>query len=174
MSAKICLVVAAAENWVIGVDNKMPWHLPKDLKFFKNTTMAKPILMGRKTFESIGRPLPGRLNIVITRQSDWQVDGVQVAGSVEAAIELAQAWCEQNKQAELMVIGGAEIYAQLLPKAERIYLTRVEASPVGDAVFPEPDEQHWREVQREAHLACEQNPYNYAFCTLERVTSGDK
>ncbi|MCV6615564.1 MAG: type 3 dihydrofolate reductase [Cellvibrionaceae bacterium] len=167
---KLCLVVAAAQNNVIGVDNELPWHLPEDLKYFKRITMGKPIVMGRKTFESIGRPLPGRHNIVITRQHNWQREGVTVVHDVESAIAAAAA---EPNQAELMVIGGAEIYRQALPLAERIYLTRVACELEGDAFFPELAPQQWRQVACEQYAACERNPYDYAFCVLERVTSGD-
>lgn len=166
----VCLVVAAAENNVIGVDNELPWHLPKDLQYFKQLTMSKPIVMGRKTFDSIGRPLPGRENIVITRQQDWQHEDVHVVHDLAAAVELAQ---QLNPALDVMIIGGAEIYRQSLPLAEKIYLTRVYTELDGDAFFPALDASQWRETACEKHPACERNPYPYAFCVLERVTSGD-
>lgn len=170
---KICSVVAAGVNRLIGIDNGLPWHLPKDLKYFKSITIGKPIVMGRKTYESIGRPLPGRHNIVITRQQNWSADGVVVVGDITSALEQARSWCLENSQDEVMIIGGAEIYQQSMVSVERIYLTRVEAELEGDAFFPPLDEENWREVSRENHFACAQNPYNYSFCVLERVTSGD-
>lgn len=170
---KLCLVVAAAKNNVIGVDNKLPWHLPKDLQYFKRLTMAKPIVMGRKTFESIGRPLPGRENIVITRQTDWQFEGVTVVHDLPAAIARGEMLLAGQEGDELMVIGGAEIYQQALPHADKIYLTRVECVLEGDAFFPTLEDTQWCEISCEKHLACERNPYDYAFCVIERVTSGD-
>lgn len=167
----ICLVVAAAENNVIGIDNKMPWHLPKDLQYFKQVTMSKPIIMGRKTFDSIGRPLPGRENIVITRQQEWQHDGVHVVNNIGAAIEFAE---QLSPHSDVMIIGGAEIYRQSLERADKIFLTRVYTELDGDAFFPSLDAAQWREISCEKHAACERNPYPYAFCVLERVTSGDK
>ncbi|GAA6151152.1 dihydrofolate reductase [Pseudoteredinibacter isoporae] len=166
----VCLVVAAAENNVIGVNNELPWHLPKDLQYFKQLTMSKPIVMGRKTFDSIGRPLPGRENIIITRQRDWQHEGVRVVHDLDAAVSLAK---QLNPALDVMVIGGAEIYRQALPMAEKIYLTRVYVELEGDAFFPTLDDGQWQQTACEEHPACERNPYPYAFCVLERVTSGD-
>lgn len=166
----ICLVVAAAKNNVIGVDNKMPWHLPKDLQYFKQLTLSKPIIMGRKTFDSIGRPLPGRDNIVITRQQEWCHEGVHVVHELDAAIGLA---AELNPSADVMIIGGAEIYRQALSLADKVFLTRVDAKLDGDAFFPALDSTQWRQTSCEEHGACERNPHSYAFCVLERVTSGD-
>lgn len=166
----VCLVVAAAKNNVIGVNNELPWHLPKDLQYFKKLTLSKPIIMGRKTFDSIGRPLPGRENIVITRQQQWAHDGVRVVHDLDAAIALAR---ELSPDADVMIIGGAEIYRQALPVADKVFLTRVDAVLDGDAFFPALDSTQWRETSCEEHGACERNPYSYAFCMLERVTSGD-
>jgi len=142
----LSLIVAMARNRVIGRDNAMPWHLPEDLKFFKSMTMGKPIVMGRKTFESIGRPLPGRLNIVITRDSAWQHEGVAVAHSLEDALALAQADPGAREAGEIMVIGGEQIYRAALKKADRLYITRVDTEVAGDAYFPEFDEGDWRQV----------------------------
>lgn len=135
---KLSLIVAAANNNVIGRNNELPWHLPQDLKYFKSVTLGKPVIMGRKTFESIGKPLPGRTNIVITRQSDWQHAGVLVASSVEDALGLAENFRNELGQPaeEIMVIGGAEIYRSALPIASRVYLTRIDANIDGDAHFP--------------------------------------
>jgi dihydrofolate reductase len=142
---KLSLIVAAANNNVIGRNNELPWHLPQDLKYFKSVTLGKPVIMGRKTFESIGKPLPGRTNIVITRQSDWQHAGVLVASSVKDAVALAENFRNELGQAseEIMVIGGAEIYRSALPLADRVYLTRIEANVVGDAWFPELRDTDW-------------------------------
>lgn len=136
-SPKISIVVAAAENNVIGHQGEMPWHVSGDLKNFKAITSGKPIVMGRKTFESIGRPLPGRQNIVVTRNADWQADGVDVAATLDAALELA------GNAAEIMIIGGGQIYAQALPLASRVYLTRIHTEPEGDTSFPALSEQDW-------------------------------
>ncbi len=158
----ISLVVAMARNGVIGRDNALPWRLPEDLKRFKATTMGKPILMGRKTYESIGKPLPGRTNIVLTRDRGWRADGVQVVGSVVEALQQAR------DAAELAVIGGAEIYRLTLPVAGRIHLTRVEAQVVGDTVFPELDPTQWLSSQVGSLPADERNQYPMTFLTLER------
>ena len=162
---KISIVVAMDSNGVIGKDNELPWHLPADLQHFKKTTMGKPILMGRKTWESIGRPLPGRTNIVITRDSDYQADGCVVVNSIDAAMAAAA------EQDEVMVIGGAEFYRQVLPRADTLYLTRIHASFDGDTVFPELNAADWREVERSDQSADEKNPHDYSFIRLERVTA---
>lgn len=152
----IALIVAMAANRVIGRDNALPWHVPADLSHFKKLTLGKTVVMGRKTFQSIGRPLPNRHNIVVTRDPDWRADGVTVAHSLSEA--LARAVGE-----EIMVIGGAGLYAESLPFAGRIYLTEIEAAPEGDTHFPElgPD---WREMARERHPG---DPA-YSFVLLER------
>ena len=152
-------------NGVIGKDNELPWHLPADLQHFKKTTMGKPILMGRKTWESIGRPLPGRTNIVITRDSDYQADGCVVVNSIDAAMTAAAG------QDEVMVIGGAELYRQVLPRADTLYLTRVHASVDGDTVFPGLNAADWQEAERSDQSANEKNPHDYSFIRLERVTT---
>jgi dihydrofolate reductase len=142
---KLSLIVAAANNNVIGRNNELPWHLPQDLKYFKSVTLGKPVIMGRKTFESIGKPLPGRTNIVITRQSDWQHAGVLVASSVKDAVALAENFRNELGQTaeEIMVIGGAEIYRSALPLADKVYLTRIDADVIGDAWFPALSETDW-------------------------------
>lgn len=136
---KLAIIVAAARNGVIGRNNQLPWHLPQDLKYFKAVTLGKPVIMGRKTYESIGRPLPGRTNIVITRDHSWSADGVKVVHGLEEALAVA----EGSSAAEVMVIGGAEIYKAALPLAQRIYLTQIEASPDGDAFFEIPAQSGW-------------------------------
>lgn len=161
-SPSITLVVAMAENRVIGIDNGLPWRLPADLQHFKRVTMGKPVVMGRKTFESIGRPLPGRRNVVVSRNADYQAEGCETFTSVASVLEcLAQA-------PEIMVIGGANLYAQLLPHAHRIHLTLVHASVPGDAYFPELDHARWRTLSREDHAADERNNVAYSFLVLER------
>jgi len=164
----LSIIVAAANNRAIGKNNQLLWHLPEDLKYFKRITMGKPIIMGRKTFESIGRPLPGRLNIVMTRQTDWQHAGVTVVNSVDEAMQIADAQAYIDGVEEVMVIGGAELYEAALPAASRVYLTRVDTIIEGDAFFPQLDEQQWHEVSRESFAASGANPYDYAFCVLER------
>ncbi|AHK17042.1 MULTISPECIES: type 3 dihydrofolate reductase [Thalassolituus] len=164
---KLSLMVAVAQNRVIGRNNALPWYLPEDLKYFKKTTLGKPIIMGRKTFESIGKPLPGRTNIIITRQPDFTADGIKVVHTVEAARELAESICLVNGQDEAMIIGGAEIYGLTLPHCDRLYLTEVHADVEGDAFFPEYDKAAWQEVVREDFAADGPNPYNYSFVVYE-------
>jgi dihydrofolate reductase len=160
---KISLIVAMDSNGVIGSDNGLPWHLPADLQHFKKTTMGKPILMGRKTWESIGRPLPGRTNIVITRDSGYQAAGCVVVNSIDAALQAA------GEQDEVMVIGGAEFYRQVLPQADTLYLTRIHEAFSGDTFFPELNEADWREVERSDQVANEKNPHDYSFIRLDRI-----
>ena len=142
-SLPLCLIAALAENRVIGRDNQLPWHLPADLKHFKALTLGKPIIMGRKTWDSLGRPLPGRLNLVVSRQPGLQLQGAEVFPSLEAALERAEAWARAEDAEELMLIGGAQLYAQGLAQAARLYLTRVGLNPQGDAHFPEVAETDW-------------------------------
>lgn len=165
---KLSMIVAAAQNRVIGRDNALPWYLPNDLKYFKQTTLGKPIIMGRKTYESIGKPLPGRTNIVITRQRDYQPEGVKVVHSVAEARDLAESVCLIDGQSEAMIMGGAEIYALALPDADRLYLTEVHADVEGDAYFPEYDKTAWQEVSRDNFEAEGPNPYNYSFVVYDR------
>jgi dihydrofolate reductase len=162
MTAVISLVVAMAHNNVIGRDNGLPWgRLPEDLKHFKTVTLGKPVLMGRKTYESIGKPLPGRANLVLTRDRGWKADGVTVVHSLDEVQALAGD--------ELSGIGGAEIYRLLMPVASRIYLTRIDADIPGDTVFPSLDMSEWRETASRSFAADERNAYNMTFVTLERV-----
>jgi dihydrofolate reductase len=158
----ISMIVAVAANGVIGVGNKLPWHLSEDLKYFKRVTMGKPIVMGRKTFASIGKPLPGRPNIVVTRNAGWAAEGVHVAHSLEEGLALAEKLAEDG---EVMVIGGAEIFNAAAPLAQRLYYTEVKRDYLGDAFFPKPDPAVWREVSREEH---DGDPA-YAFLLLEKI-----
>lgn len=160
---KLSIVAAVAENGVIGLDKGIPWHLPADLAHFKTLTMGKPILMGRKTFESIGRPLPGRHNVVVSRDPSLSFAGCSVVGSFEDALQLLKS------AEEVMVIGGAEIYRLALPLADRLYLTRVHASFEGDTYFPDYDPDLWREVAIEEHAADGRNPHAYSFVILDRI-----
>ena len=145
MTVAIAIIAAVAANGVIGNGNAIPWRLPSDFAHFKRMTVGKPLIMGRRTFESIGRPLPGRTNIVVTRQEGYHPDGVIVVPSLEAALDRAQEITQADRANEVMVGGGAEIYAQALPIADRLYITHVGANPDGDAYFPTVDMQQWRE-----------------------------
>jgi dihydrofolate reductase len=165
---RLAVIVAAAENGVIGRDNALPWHLPGDLRYFKRVTMGKPIVMGRKTFESIGRPLPGRTNIVISRQGGYGAEGVRVVSSLDEALALAEDIALVDGVEELIVIGGAEIYAAALPRAQRIYLTRVHAEVEGDAHLPDIDWSAWREISREDHDATPPDSHAYSFVIYAR------
>lgn len=165
----ISLIVAMAQNRIIGRNNKLPWYLPEDLKYFKRVTMGKPIIMGRKTFESIGRPLPGRANIVVTRNEDYAAEGIKVVHDLEQAKALCESITMIDGQSEAMVIGGAEIYQQALGYADRLYLTEVHADVEGDASFPDFDRSQWQEVGREDFQASGPNPYAYSFLVLERA-----
>ena len=160
----LSLLLAADENNVIGKDNQLPWHLPNDLKYFKNQTWAMPILMGRKTFESIGKPLQGRKSIVITRSNEWKHDGVEVVHSVEEAIEKAKEFAVK----EIFVIGGAEIFQTAFAEANRIYLTRIHHQFDGDAYFPEVSDKDWNLVQSRFCAADEKNKYDHTFQVWER------
>lgn len=166
---RIALVVAMAENRVIGVDGGLPWRLSSDLKYFKRVTMGKPIVMGRRTYESIGRPLPGRDNIVITRNAEFAADGVHVTGDVPSALSLAHTLAKEKGADEICVIGGGDIYRQTLPMADRVYLTEVHMSVDGDTMFPELDQADWRKTSREAHCAGEGDSADYEFVVLDRV-----
>ena len=159
----VSLLVAAAENGVIGRDNTLPWHLSDDLRRFKALTLGKPMLMGRKTFESIGKPLPGRTSLVLSRSRDWTRPGATVVRSLEEALERAGA------VPELVVIGGAEVYRLALPHAQRIYLTRVHAEISGDTVLPPLDATTWRETEREFHAADARHAHAFTFIVLERA-----
>lgn len=161
---KISMIVAMAENRVIGLDNKMPWHLPADLHYFKKTTLGKPVIMGRKTYDSIGRALPGRLNIVVSRDATLAISGVTCVTSVEQALQVA-AGVE-----EVMIIGGATIYDYFLPVANRLYLTLIDLETKGDTCFPDYLAQGtWQEINREHYSADEKNAHDLEFVTLDRV-----
>jgi len=168
----LAIIVAAAENGVIGRNNGLPWHLPQDLRYFKQVTMGKPIVMGRKTFESIGRPLPGRSNIVISRNITFSAAGVRIVATLDEAISLADDIAQTDGAAEVVVIGGAEIYRLAMPRAQRLYLTEVHAIVEGDAMLPPIHWPDWREVSRERHAASAGNPFDYSFVVYERVSAG--
>ena len=165
MKMRISLIVAMAKNRVIGSKNKMPWHLPADFTYFKKVTMGHPVIMGRKTFESIGRPLPGRRNFVISRNAALRADGVEFVTSLDAAID---ACASQNTCQEAFVIGGATLYFEALAHADRIFVTEVDALPEGDTFFPILDAKQWREVARERCEADGKNAHAMEFTVLER------
>jgi len=159
----LSMIVAHADDRIIGKDNDMPWHLPADLAYFKKTTLGKPIIMGRKTYESIGRPLPGRQNIVISRDENYHAEGVDSVTSVEQALTLA------GNVEEIMVIGGGAIYQHCLPFANRLYITHIKANVDGDTRFPEYDvENDWLLKQSELFGADEKNGYELNFCVYDR------
>jgi dihydrofolate reductase len=161
---RVSIVVATDEHGGIGLEGRLPWHLPNDLKRFKALTMGKPIVMGRRTFDSIGRALPGRVNIVVSRQSGLGIDGCVVVPSLEAALEAA------GDADETCVIGGAEIYRLALPLAGTLHLTRVDATVGADTFFPVIDAAQWEEISREDCPADERHAYPYSFVTLRRVS----
>lgn len=160
-------IVARADNGVIGKDNGLIWHMPHDLKFFKETTSGHYVLMGRKSYESVGKPLPNRLNIIITRNTDYSVEGAMVVHSLQEALELA----EKQQQQEVFILGGGEIYRQALEKklVDRIYLTEIKDTFEGDTYFPELNPDEWKETHREEFQADHKNPHDYAFVRLERA-----
>lgn len=159
----ISVVAAIAENGVIGRDKKMPWHLPADLRHFKEVTFGKPVLMGRTTHESIGRVLPGRCNIVITKDPTYQAPGCVVVYTIEDALFAA------SYSQEVFVIGGEKLYRTLIPRANRMYLTMVHQSFEGDTYFPEVDFAQWKETTRQDHPADDENPCSFSFVTYERI-----
>ncbi len=164
----VAFIVACAENGVIGQAGGMPWHLSGDLKFFKAQTLGKPVVMGRKTYESIGRPLPGRPNLVITRDPDFRAEGVEVFRDVEAALARGQALAAESGAEEVMVIGGGQIFEKTLHLARRVYLTVVHARPQGDTLMPELDPAVWKEVRRDAPLSGGEGQPDFSIVILER------
>ena len=163
---KISLIVAVSRNGAIGLNNQLPWYLPDDLKYFKSVTMGKPLIMGRKTFDSIGRPLPGRANIVLTRDPQWTSDGVEVVQSVEQALVAGEIACEAADVDEIMVIGGEQIYRMTIDLADRIYLTQVDADVEGDAFFPDIDLNNWSQTRVKLPEIIDKHPYR--FLVLDR------
>ena len=165
---KISLIAAMAKNRIIGKDNEMPWHLPADLSHFKSVTMSKPIVMGRKTYQSIGRPLPGRKNVVISRNPNFQADGCELVDSVEAALELLK------DSEEIMIIGGGFLYSQCLDRADKLYLTFIELDIEGDTQFPDYEHLHLEELSREKHLSDDKNAHNYEFVHFKILSSASQ
>lgn len=162
----ISLIAAMANNRIIGKDNAMPWHLPADFAWFKRCTIGKPVVMGRKTYDSIGRPLPSRHNVVISRDTSLRIEGVTVVSSIEQALSLL---CDEP---EVMIIGGGSIYASCLEQADKLYLTFIDADIDGDTQFPDWGE-GWSPVSKEQFLADEKNAHNMQFCILEKADSDD-
>ena len=160
-TSTVSMIVAMARGRVIGKDNKLPWRLPADLAFFKKTTMGRPVIMGRKTYESIGRPLPGRRNIVVTRDAGFAAEGCEAAHSPEEALRMAG-------EGETFVIGGSEIYARFMPLADKLYVTAIDESFDGDATFPEIDLNEWTLTASEPGTVDETNKHPHAFLTYER------
>ncbi|MEK7708806.1 MAG: dihydrofolate reductase [Pseudomonadota bacterium] len=168
-SLRLSLLVAMAKNRVIGRDNKLPWHLPADLKHFKFLTMGQTIVMGRKTYESIGKPLPGRVNIIITRQEGYEVPGATVVSSIDDALLM----CEKIRSinGENFIIGGEELYRQTLKICQRIYITEIQRDFEGDVHFPEVDPNEWEETQRDKHISENDTNLEYHFVVLDRKVS---
>ncbi|MFH1462257.1 MAG: type 3 dihydrofolate reductase [bacterium] len=159
---KISIIAALGNNRVIGINNTLPWNLPADLKHFHKLTLEKPVIMGQKTFESIGRPLPGRTNIILTRDENFQAENCIIVNSIEKALEAAKGF------EEVMICGGVSVYKQFLALADRMHLTLIEGDFKGDAYFPEFDYNDWKEVERLENEPDKENPYKYTFLTLER------
>ncbi|WP_175639572.1 dihydrofolate reductase [Metabacillus schmidteae] len=160
----ISLLVAMDKHRLIGRDNQLPWHLPQDLAYFKKVTMNHKIVMGRKTFESIGRPLPGRENIIVTRDKAYTQKGCTILHSIEEIIELSS-----HSKDELFVIGGAEIFKEILPVSDRLYITEIDHEFEGDTYFPDRKHSEWKKVSDEKGIKDEKNPYDYHFVVYERV-----
>ncbi|MHC2993313.1 dihydrofolate reductase [Pontibacter sp. HJ8] len=160
----IAIVVAIADNHVIGKDNQLIWHLPADLRHFKQKTMGHPMIMGRKTFDSIGKPLPGRTTIIVTRQQNFEAAGCLVAHTVQEAIDMGR----ELDTEQVSIVGGAEIYKQAMPFVDTLYLTRVHHTFEGDTYFPELPEKEWQQISAEHHESDEKNRYSYSFIELRR------
>ncbi|MES2907247.1 MAG: dihydrofolate reductase [Pseudomonadota bacterium] len=165
----LCIIVAVAENGVIGSDNALPWRLSSDLKRFKAVTWGKPIIMGRKTFDSIGQPLPGRTNIIVTRDNSFAADGVEVAHSLDDAIGIAEKAALAANASEIMIAGGANIYAQVMDDADRIYITTVHDQPEGDAVFPQWNKNEWQLIHAEKLRASERDSAATTYEVYDRI-----
>ena len=165
---KLAVICAMSKNGVIGKDNELPWNLPGDLKHFKQTTLGCPIIMGRKTWDSIGRPLPGRTNIIVTRSCGFESDEIKIARSFKSALNLAKSSLTSESATEIFVIGGAQIYKEAFPLANRFYLTRVDSFIDGDTYLEGFDEADWIEISRKSFNAARSEGHNYSICVLDR------
>lgn len=165
MIKMISLLVAMDKNRLIGKDNDLPWRLPADLAYFKRVTMGHPIIMGRKTYDSIGRPLPGRENIIVTRDTSYKMEGCKVIHSIEEIVKM-----RKESEQELFVIGGAEIFKEILPYSDRLYITEIEEEFEGDTYFPAFDKSEWKIISKEQGIKDEKNPYDYKFLVYEKDT----
>jgi dihydrofolate reductase len=161
--SKISIAVAIGENHAIGKNNQLLWHMPADLKFFKQTTSGHTVIMGRKTFDSVGKPLPNRRNVVITRDTELQIEGVELVNSLDEALEITK-----TEEKPVFIVGGAEIYRQALPKTDKLYLTTIHHNFDADTFFPDFDRSEWTVISSEPHKADEKNKYDYTFEVLER------
>ena len=159
---RISLIWAMSENRVIGSDNQLPWHMSADLQYFKRTTSGHPVILGRKNYQSIGKPLPNRVNIVLTRARDFDAPGCKVVHSTDEALSVA------GHETEIFIIGGAEIYKEFLPLAQKLYITEIHADIAGDTTFPQYSNEDWQEIFREHHDADDRNPYPYSFVVCQR------
>jgi dihydrofolate reductase len=168
MLPKIALVAAVAENGVIGTGTGMPWRIRSELKYFAQITRHKPVIMGRKTFETLPGPLKDRANIIVTRDASYKKPGIIVATSLEKALEIARVIAAETKAEEIIIGGGAEIYKLALPMADRLYITEIHAQPEGDTLFPAFDRKEWREIQRERRAAAEGETADYSVTVLEK------
>lgn len=161
----ISLIWAMSENRVIGSDNQLPWHLPADLQYFKRTTSGHPVVLGRKNYQSIGKPLPNRTNIILTHTRDFDAPGCKVVHSTTEALTAA------GHETEIFIIGGTEIYREFLPLAQKLYITEIHANIAGNTTFPEYSNEDWQEISREHHDADDRNPYSYSFVVCQRVAN---
>lgn len=166
---KISIIAAVAKNGVIGNRGEIPWYLPSDFAYFKSITIGKPIIMGRKTFESIGKPLPKRVNIIVSRKKNYQPDGVIVINDLDAAIELAKTIAKADKQDEIMIIGGAEIYRQAMSKADRLYISHVDLMPKGDSLFPAIKENEFNQIDELKVEKSEKDSASYKVVIYEKI-----
>ena len=172
MSVKISMIAGVAENGVIGDDQTIPWRIPSDMQFFKRTTLGKPIIMGRKQYETVGKPLPGRTNIVITRQEGYRPEGVLVFGSIDAALDKAREIAESDGVDEIMIIGGGQLYAQLMARADRLYISHVDLAPEGDVRFPEITPEDWAVVDLPEVVPSAKDEASYRVKVYERRKGG--
>ena len=166
---QVALIAAVASNGVIGNNNDLPWHLPEDLQYFKDMTLNKPIIMGRRTFDSVGKPLPRRLNIVVSRDTGLAIEGVIVVATLQEALEQGRNECSRNGQEEIMVVGGQQLYELAMPLADRLYITEIDLAPAGDTFFPLIDKNIWRETS--CVFPKQVSDTRYCFKTYEKVTA---